>query len=94
MKYQILQIKDWENSAYLFAGWSWAKKFFNLKDYQVMYEGEIEGNTTKEILDTLFAKFNINPPKDFRGSSLSVSDVIKLGRKYYFVDSVDFVEVK
>lgn len=94
MKYQILQIKDWENSAYLFTGWTWAKKFFNLKDYQVMYEGEIEGKDTKEMLETLFTKFNINPPQDFRGSSLSVSDVIKLGRKYYFVNNVDFVEVK
>lgn len=94
MKYQILQIKDWENSDYLFAGWSWAKKFFNLKDYQVMYEGEIEETSTKNALEAIFVKFNVNPPKDFRGSSLSVSDVIKLGTKYYFVDNVDFVEVR
>ena len=48
-------------------------------------------------LESLYAMFNINRPEDFRGHSLSVSDVIVLRdgeeKKAYFVDSIGFREL-
>ena len=51
-----------------------------------------------EMLAKLFHTFNINHPVDYRGRSVSVSDIIvlKYGDKIsaYFVDSVEFVKLK
>jgi hypothetical protein len=46
------------------------------------------------VLESLFAKFNINHPADFKGHSLSVSDIIELNGKYYYCDSISFVQLK
>ena len=48
----------------------------NHDDYELVYEGEVgefRGNAT---LEALYAQFNTKHPEDFRGHSLSVSDVI------------------
>ena len=48
-------------------------------DYDLVYSGdmrEIEGETVDEKLGRLYEMFNINPPADFTGHSLSTSDVI------------------
>lgn len=95
MKYQLLQIKKWEDCNYFFRGWDCAKKnHFTLSDYEVVYEGEIEGTNIGEVLEYLFRIFNIQQPKDFRGHSMSVSDVVCLDGKYYYTDNVGFEEVK
>jgi len=48
-------------------------------------------------LEAIFTKFNINRPDDFKGHSLSVSDIIVVnsrdGAKAHFVDSFGFKEV-
>ena len=63
--------------------------------YGKVYEGNtadlnIRGNTLAQTLDDFFRKFNIDCPDDFRGHSLSVSDVIVLDEKAYYVDRVGF----
>lgn len=62
--------------------------------YDSVYKGNMEDGMT---LESLYAMFNINRPEDFRGHSLSVSDVIVLRdreeKKAYFVDSFGFKEL-
>lgn len=65
--------------------------------YKTVYSGEI--NTKKftnviDVLEEIFKIFNINHLEDFRGHSLSVSDIVKLDDKYYFCDSHGWEEVE
>lgn len=69
----------------------------NKDDYELMYEGEVgefRGNAT---LEALYTQFNIDHPEDFRGHSLSVSDVIVISvdgkDTAYFCDSFGFTEM-
>lgn len=69
----------------------------NKDDYALVYEGEVgefRGNVT---LEALYTQFNIDHPEDFRGHSLSVSDVIVISvdgkDTAYFCDSFGFTEM-
>lgn len=89
MKYEILQVKYLEKCPYVFMRYSFAEGHgFDLKDYEVVYQGEIEGESRDEMLEELFEVFNINHPEDYDGRCLSVSDVVKLGDDYYYCDSI------
>ena len=63
-------------------------------NYEAVYTGDLEEGTT---LDDLYEKFNIDHPADYKGRSMSVSDVVVLHQngedKAYFVDSFGFSEV-
>ena len=64
------------------------------EDYELVYVGELFGNMS---LDDIFERFNIDRPEDFRGHSLSVSDIVVLneGGKVtaHFVDSISFEQL-
>ena len=62
--------------------------------YEKTYEGEIETDKTDvyEILEEIFTLLNINHPEDYKGPSLSVSDIVVLNDKKYYCDSYDWVE--
>ena len=69
----------------------------NHDDYELVYEGEVgefRGNAT---LEALYTQFNTKQPEDFRGHSLSVSDVIVISvdgkDTAYFCDSFGFTEM-
>jgi len=68
--------------------------------YDTVYNGVVErvNNGITAFLEGLYAKFNLNRPKDFCGHSLSVSDVVGLkidGKiSFYYVDSIGFVELQ
>lgn len=69
----------------------------NKDDYELVYEGivgEFRGNAT---LEGIFTQFNTNHPEDFRGHSLSVSDVIVISMDdkvtAYYCDSFGFTEM-
>ena len=95
MKYQIYQITDIRNCAYAFVGWDMAKGKFNSKDYKLVYSGILDdeyNNVDASALNYLYEVFNTRHPEDFKGHSLSVSDVIVLindngERKNYYCDS-------
>ena len=92
MKYKLLQIKDWQNNPYVFRGFSIAQKNgFSLDDYEVVYAGELEGDN---ILEQLFNMFNIAHPEDYKGRSMSISDVVEIEGKYYYCDPIGFKEIK
>lgn len=62
-------------------------------NYKIVYDGEIETNDLEEI----YTKFNLDHPQEFKGHSLSISDVIELydgtSSEYYYVDKFDFKEI-
>ena len=95
MKYKLLQIKDWENNPYVFRGFSTAQKHgFSLDDYEVVYEGELEEYDVEYALELLFSYFNLNFAKDYKGRSMSISDVVEIEGKYYYCDPIGFKEIK
>ncbi|MCD8089506.1 MAG: YodL domain-containing protein [Clostridiales bacterium] len=63
-------------------------------NYNLAYKAPIEPKTS---LENIFLLLNIELPEDFKGHSLSVSDIIVLHKdgqdKAYYVDSVGFKEV-
>ena len=103
MKYKIYQLdyskESVKNSHKMFIRWEELIKYnngFNFNDYEQVYEGEInfdEKFDNNIILDNLFTKFNFNHPEDFRGHSLSVSDVITLDEKMYYCDNFGWKEI-
>ena len=64
------------------------------EDYELVYVGELFGNMS---LDDIFERFNIDRLEDFRGHSLSVSDIVVLNDgenvTAHFVDSISFEQL-
>ena len=67
--------------------------------YEVVYHGSI--SMSKDVnrqLEDLYVKFNIDHPNDFRGHSMSVSDIVALkvaGEvSFHYVDSVGFQKLE
>ena len=73
----------------------------NPAHYEVVYFANtpayLHGMPDAEALEELFIQFNVNHPADFKGHSLSVSDVIALKRQgqvdVFYVDSFGFKEL-
>ena len=73
-------------------------KTLNPVHYEVVYFANtpayLYGMPDTEALEELFIQFNVNHPADFKGHSLSVSDVIALKRQgqvdAFFMDSFGF----
>jgi len=66
----------------------------NPANYQVVFDGGLDTND----LDSIYDKFNVDLPEDYKGHSLSMSDVIELyddqESSFYYVDSVGFKEIE
>ena len=109
-KYGIYQLKDNpELRDFYFAGTAELLKIGILSDdfkeiqpenYNLVYAGEltdIQGQSQGEKLNALFEKFNIDHPADYKGHSLSVSDIVVLHENgknsAHFVDSFGFTEL-
>ena len=94
MKYKIKQIKDIGNCEYAFRHYNWCKEKINLDDYEVVYEGELYYPEMPNALEELFEIFNIRRPEDFKGRSMSVSDIVEVDGKNYYCDAAGWVELK
>ncbi len=66
----------------------------DIRNYDLVYSGHMRPN---ETLENLFYKFNMERPEDFKGHSLSVSDVIVVKERSkstsYYVDSFGFKQL-
>ena len=107
-QYHIYQLPA--EAGYAFRGWNEAKDRFSIKDYikvyscelwdQVIIGGKAEKCNTNDlqVLEELFALYNWIPPSDYKGRSLSVSDVIEIvrkeGSKYYYCDCLGWKEIE
>ena len=92
MNYKIYQV-DPNNCDYAFEWWSWAEDRFNFNDYELKYEGEIEVDDVNKTLEDLFRIFNVERPSDFRGHSLSISDIVEIDGKYYYCDDIGWKDI-
>lgn len=94
MKFKLFQLRHEENTIrkYGFMDFNFAENHgFSIEDYEVTYEGEIEADRYIEgTLENIFRKFNIDRPEDFRGHSLSVSDIIQSGGHFYYIEVIGF----
>ena len=93
MHYKIKQLTN--RNDYRFMDYDFAVKHgFDLNDYEVTYEGEIDAQgSVYKALEDLFTIFNVERPEDFKGHSLSVSDVVELDGKNYYCDFVSWREL-
>ena len=106
-KYGIYQLKDNpELRQFRFEGTESLKRMGITKDnfdaikmenYNLIYVGELselQGQTQEETLEAVYEKFNIDHPVDYKGHSLSVSDIVVLHQDgentAHFVDSFGF----
>ena len=69
-----------------------------LSTYDKVYEGDFseyekKGEDIAKQLEALYTKFNIDHPADFKGHSLSVSDVVAVKGKPYYIDTFGFKEL-
>ena len=97
MEYAIYQVKNTNPGGRMFMDSDWLAKngLEATKDaYDRVYSGEVE---SFEPLGYLWKKFNMAHPDDYRGRSLSVSDVVVLtdkeGTRAFFCDSFGWTEV-
>ena len=100
--FAIYQLKDGEELRdYRFEGLDWLKSrglSVEHGNYDFVYtESFTRFATTRDRLEELWERFNIDHPEDFRGHSLSVSDIIAIKQSgivtYHYCDSFDFVEL-
>ena len=68
------------------------------ENYAAVYAGDLDrGGDTQDKLNELYETFNIRRPEDFRGHSLSVSDIVALKQNgvvsCHYVDSWGFKEL-
>lgn len=76
-EFSIYQTK----AAYAFLSLENARGKFNLNDYEKVYSGTIEEQSNFHALHRLYFIFNLNHPVDYKGRSLSVSDIVELKTK-------------
>ena len=109
-KYGIYQLKpNPEFDSLRFEGTESLKRMGITKDnfdaikpenYTLLYVGELselQKETQGATLEAIFEKFNLDHPEDFRGHSLSVSDIVVLHQNgqntAHFVDSFGYTEI-
>ena len=97
--YQINMERDDEGCAFMGIDFLNRKLGLNHPDsgiYEQVFDGEIDGKSPEDV----FAKFNWDNPENYRGRSLSVSDVVEIidGAEvepgFYFCDSIGFKKVE
>lgn len=101
MEYAIFQVVNTREHGWMGLkerGEVLAIETIDLDLYSIVYEGEVENGPDKGIeamavLELLFREFNINHPTDYCGRSMSVSDLVELGDRFYYCDSCGFVDV-
>lgn len=97
-KVSIYQIEETKSVNKLFQSYASIVSEFGgvkLSDYKKVYNcnhATMETSTTA-VLDEIYARFNGEHPKNFKGHSLSVSDIIVLDGNMYYVDKFGFKKV-
>lgn len=97
MKYTLYMLKD-EHYDKLFMnyGYAMANGGVNMDEYEPVYSGTIESlRSIPDMLESLFALFNCSHPANYRGRSMSVSDIVVLeDGTAWFCDSMGFKNIQ
>ena len=100
--YDLYQMKSGEEHHYHRYESLESNKYAHLthEDYDLVYSGdlrEIAGDTIQQKLDMLFQKYNVDQPVDYRGRSMSTSDVVVINengiKTPYYVQPTGFAEM-
>ena len=97
-EFSIYQINtDRDDNRICFLGLDTLERFQHSKEVDpVLYDRVYDGKLDCNSLETIYEKFNIDHPADYKGRSLSVSDVVEIRESdtlnpgFYFVDSIGF----
>ncbi|MDB2133522.1 YodL domain-containing protein [Enterocloster clostridioformis] len=101
--YAILQLRRTDETIYeRFESYEALKrqgKEPDIDHYDVVYMAPLSSYTDQTaMLEGLYTKFNVERPEDFRGHSLSVSDIVALKTdavvSFHYVDSIGFQELQ
>ena len=91
--YQIDTEKDIKHAKFM--PFDWIKEF-DFSIYKEVWSGELEHSN----LDDIFKFFNFNHPYNFKGHSLSVSDIVQIVNSYnnipdgyYYCDSMGWKKI-
>ena len=91
--YQINRERDEERRALLsteaLARRGFGPKVIDSSIYDCVFEGTVDCSDLEEV----YTLFNVDPPENFSGHSMSVSDVVVEGRTAFFCDSIGFRQV-
>ena len=102
MKLNIYQIDlERDTNAVAFESYDLLPKSQGTQDvdsdlYNRVYEGEVEAKDLEDV----YRIFNIDKPEDFKGRSLSVSDVVEIVESdsakpgFYYCDSIGFKDIE
>jgi len=100
--YAIYQLRNCDETAdirFMNSEWMQDKGLIpEKKNYEMVYTGPLQSDgSVTDILEGLYYTFNADRPEDFRGHSLSVSDIVALKEQgvisYHYVDSVGYKEL-
>ena len=100
--FAIYQLRDNDDTAYLhYMNSEYLEKkglSIQKENYAAVYAGDLDRRgDTQDKLNELYETFNIRRPEDFRGHSLSVSDIVALKQNgvvsCHYVDSWGFKEL-
>ena len=100
--YAVLQLKrideTWDERFESLSALQRRGKEPNIDHYDVVYVGALPAYTEQTaMLESLYTKFNIDHPEDFRGHSMSVSDIVAIKQNdmvsCHYVDSIGFTEL-
>lgn len=92
--YSIFQLPIEHNNTYMNYGWAMNHGGVNVLDYEPVYTGEITGADLNTILEKIYTIFNTSLPADYRGRSLSVSDLVAIGTTgTFFCDSIGWKQI-
>lgn len=88
--YQINRERDEERRALLstetLARRGFGPKVIDSSIYDCVFEGTVNCSDLEEV----YTLFNLDPPENFSGHSMSVSDVVVEGKTAFFCDSIGF----
>ena len=100
--YAIMQLRRTDETAQdRFMNYDWLERSGRVPEidhYEVVYVGELSHTADlNAMLEGLYVQFNVARPEDFRGHSLSVSDIVALRQNgvvsCHYVDSVGLREL-
>lgn len=100
-EFSIYQINtDRDNNRVCFLGLDSIERFQHSKEVDpALYDRTYDGKLDCSSLETIYEKFNVDHPADYKGRSLSVSDVVEIRESdtlnpgFYFVDSIGFKSI-
>ena len=100
-EFSIYQINtDRDDNRVCFLGLDTLERFQHSKAVDpALYDRVYDGKLDCSSLETIYEKFNVDHPADYKGRSLSVSDVVEIRESdtlnpgFYFVDSIGFKKI-